>query len=166
MVKRCWWSLCVIVIHKGKLTDFDSEDAVTKDNLKKSGKNKRMLPFAFCLLVTVFCRWFMLHFSLNRYVPRPYNYSASLCYLLNVCGSWSLCRYSWFHATGVTGCVLCSVSLSTLTAIIVDRLFALLLGLRNEKIVTLRRTYTILAIIWVVSLVADLFFNLNYLVTL
>lgn len=82
--------VCVIVIHKGKLTDFDSEDAVTKDNLQKSGKNKRMLPFAFCLLVTVFCRWFMLHFSLNRYVLRSYNYSASLCYLLNVCGSRTL----------------------------------------------------------------------------
>ena len=122
-----------------------------------------MLPFAFCLLVTVFCRWFMLHFSLNRYVLRSYNYSASLCYLLNVCGSRTLESLSLLMISRNRCNRLC---LSTLTAIIVDRLFALLLGLRNKKIVTLRRTYTILAIIWVVSLVADLFFNLNYLVTL
>ena len=32
----------------------------------------------------------MLHFSLNRYVLRSYNYSASPCYLLNVCGSRTL----------------------------------------------------------------------------
>ena len=52
---------------------------------------------------------------------------------------WSLCRYS-NYATGVTGYVLCLVSLLTLTAISVDRLLALLLGLRYKKIVTLRRT--------------------------
>ena len=42
---------------------------------------------------------------------------------------WSLCRYS-LSATGVTGYVLCLVSLLTLTAISVDRLLALLLRLR------------------------------------
>ena len=35
-------------------------------------------------------------------------------------------------------------------------------GMRYKDIVTLRRTYIILAIVWVVCLVASLFFHLNY----
>ena len=53
---------------------------------------------------------------------------------------WSLCRFS-FYATGVTGYALCTVSMLTLTTISVDRLLAMLLGLRYKEIVTLRRTY-------------------------
>ena len=74
---------------------------------------------------------------------------------------WSLCRFS-FYATGVTGYALCSVSMLTLTTISVDRLLAMLLGLRYKEIVTLRRTYIILAIVWVGCLVAGLFSYLNY----
>ena len=74
---------------------------------------------------------------------------------------WSLCRFS-FYATGVTGYALCTVSMLTLTTISVDRLLAMLLGLRYKEIVTLRRTYIILAIVWVVCLVAGLFSYLNY----
>ena len=59
---------------------------------------------------------------------------------------WSLCRFS-FYATGVTGYALCTVSMLTLTTISVDRLLAMLLGLRYKEIVTLRRTYIILAIV-------------------
>ena len=77
---------------------------------------------------------------------------------------WSLCRFS-FYATGVTGYVLCTVSMLTLTTISVDRLLAMLLGLRYKEIVTLRRTYIILAIFWIVSLVSGLFFHLNYRIT-
>ena len=55
---------------------------------------------------------------------------------------WSFCRYAR-DATVISSHALCSVSLSTLTAISVDRLLALLLGLRYKKIVTLRRTYII-----------------------
>ena len=54
---------------------------------------------------------------------------------------WSLCRFS-FYATGVTGYGLCTVSMLTLTTISVDRLLAMLLGLRYKEIVTLRCTYT------------------------
>ena len=43
-----------------------------------------------------------------------------------------------------------------------DRLLAMMLGLRYKEIVRLRRTYIILAIVWVVCLVASLFFHLNY----
>ena len=77
---------------------------------------------------------------------------------------WSLCRFS-FYATGVTGYALCTVSMLTLTTISVDRLLAMLLGLRYKEIVTLRRTYIILAIFWIVSLLSGLFFHLNYRIT-
>ena len=55
---------------------------------------------------------------------------------------WSLCRFS-LYAAGVTGYALCTVSMLTLTTISVDRLLAMLLGLRYKEIVTLRRTYII-----------------------
>ena len=50
------------------------------------------------------------------------------CHYLNVAGS-------------ITGYVLCTVTLNTLTAISVDRVLALLLGLRYRQVVTLKRTY-------------------------
>ena len=78
---------------------------------------------------------------------------------------WSLCRYS-FDASSVTGYAFCSVSLSTLTVISMDRLLALLLGLRYKEIVTLRCTFIILAIVWVVCLVTSLFRHLSYRVAL
>ena len=74
---------------------------------------------------------------------------------------WSLCRFS-FYATGVTGYALCTVSMLTLTTISVDRLLAMLLGLRYKEIVTLRRTYIILAIVWIGCLIAGSFSHLNY----
>ena len=77
---------------------------------------------------------------------------------------WSLCRFS-FYATGVTGYVLCTVSMLTLTTISVDRLLAMLLGLRYKEIVTLRRTYIILAIVWVACLISGLFSHLNFRIT-
>ena len=49
---------------------------------------------------------------------------------------WSLCRYT-SDASFITGFSLCSVSLLTLTAISVDRLLALLLGLRYRQVVIL-----------------------------
>ena len=77
---------------------------------------------------------------------------------------WSLCRYA-DKATAATSYVLCSVSWATMTAISMDRLLALLLGLRYKEIVTLSRTYIILATVWVVYLVAGLFSYLNYTIT-
>ena len=77
---------------------------------------------------------------------------------------WSLCRYAG-KATLATSYVLCSVSLATMTAISVDRLLALLLGLRYKEIVTLSRMYIILATVWVVSLVTGLFSYLNHTIT-
>ena len=68
---------------------------------------------------------------------------------------WSLCRYVR-DATYITGYVLFLVSLMTMTAISVDRLLALLLGLRYKQIVTLKRTYIIVTTFWVFILVASL----------
>ena len=68
---------------------------------------------------------------------------------------WSLCRYA-FDTTYITGFALLLVSLMTMTAISVDRLLALLLGLRYKQIVTLKRTYIIVTTFWVFNLVTSL----------
>ena len=68
---------------------------------------------------------------------------------------WSLCQYA-FDAAKITAYVLLLVTLMTMTAISVDRLLALMLGLRYKQIVTLKRTYIILTTFWVFNLVASL----------
>ena len=68
---------------------------------------------------------------------------------------WSLCRYVR-DAAYITAYVLSLVSLMTMTAISLDRLLALLLGLRYKQIVTLKRTYIIVTTFWVFTLVASL----------
>ena len=68
---------------------------------------------------------------------------------------WSLCHYAG-EAAYITGAALCGVSLLTMAAISVDRLLALLLGLRYKEMVTLKRIYIIIAIFWVLCLVASL----------
>ena len=78
---------------------------------------------------------------------------------------WSLCRYAR-DAANVIGYTLCGVSLSTMTAISVDRLLALLLGLRYKQIVTLKRTYLIVATFWVTSSFSGLWYISNYRITL
>ena len=71
--------------------------------------------------------------------------------------NWSVFRFT-YDGVYITSHVLCGVSLFSLTAISVDRLLALLLGLRYKRIVTLKRTYAILALFWVVSLVGTPFY--------
>ena len=77
---------------------------------------------------------------------------------------WSLCRYAYDAGT-ITGYALCSVSLLTSTAISVDRLLSLLLGLRYRQVVTLKRTYVIVATFWVVSGFAAVCFILDPRIT-
>ena len=72
---------------------------------------------------------------------------------------WSRCRYAR-DAGYVTSYVLILVSLMTMTAISVDRLLALLLGLRYKQIVTLKRTYIIVTTFWVFILVVQFFISL------
>ena len=69
---------------------------------------------------------------------------------------WSLCRYAR-DAVCISSFALCGVSLLTLTAISVDRLLALLLGIRYRQIVTLKRTCIITATFWIFSVAAASF---------
>ena len=73
---------------------------------------------------------------------------------------WNLCRYAR-SAGYLSSYALCGVSLLTMTTISVDRLLALLLGLRYKRIVTLKRTSVIVAAVWVSSGVAALCYILN-----
>ena len=63
---------------------------------------------------------------------------------------WNFCGYA-FVIFKITGHILGGVSLLTLNAISVDRLLALLLGLRYRQIVTLKRIYRIVVVSWVLS---------------
>ena len=58
-------------------------------------------------------------------------------------------------ASFITSYILGSVSLLTLSAISVDRLLALSLGLRYRQVVTLERKYLVVVTFWVVSSVAS-----------
>ena len=65
---------------------------------------------------------------------------------------WDIC-YKLEYAGFAIGVILCSVSLFTLTAISVDRLLALLLGLRYRRVVTLTKAYISVVVMWVLSVV-------------
>ena len=77
----------------------------------------------------------------------------------------SLCHYAR-EASYITGVALCGVSLLTMAVISVDRLLALLLGLRYKEIVTLKRIYITIASFWVLCLVASLCIIFDQRITL
>ena len=79
-------------------------------------------------------------------------YAALLLTVVNE--HWNACRYLAV-VVSTTGSILFSVSLLTLTAISVDRLLALLLGLRYRQVVTLRRAYGSVIAFWAVSIVSS-----------
>ena len=87
--------------------------------------------------------------------PLAVTYFASV-----VKGRWDICYYAYW-AVLYSSVILCMVSLSTLTAISVDRLFALLLGLRYRQVVTYRRTCITVTGFWILSIVgaSTLFLN-------
>ena len=85
-------------------------------------------------------------------------------WMIAVSERWDICRYA-VDATFITSYVLCSVSLLTLASISVDRLLALLLGLRYRQVVTLRRTYVTIIFSWVVSIVVSIMSLWNYLIS-
>ena len=76
---------------------------------------------------------------------------------------WELCRYA-YPSYFIVSYTLCSVSLLTISAISVDRLLALLLGLRFRQVVTLWRTYVMVVIFWVMSAIVSILFLLNPLI--
>ena len=67
---------------------------------------------------------------------------------------WNICHYTSL-AMGFWASTLCAVSLVTSTAISVDRLLALLLGLRYRQVVPLRRTCIIAFGFWFLSIVVS-----------
>ena len=67
---------------------------------------------------------------------------------------WTVWRYA-LDSNLIISYILCSVSLLTMTAISVDRLLALMLGLRYRHVVTLKRTYASITMFWVVSIVGE-----------
>ena len=77
---------------------------------------------------------------------------------------WSFYQYL-DAASFITSYILGSVSLSTISAISVDRFLALSLGLRYRQVVTLKRTYAVVATIWAVSIVAAAFHIVDHRVT-
>ena len=70
---------------------------------------------------------------------------------------WDISHYLHF-ADFVIGAILCSVSLLTLTAISVDRLLALSLGLRYRQVATLRKAYLSVIVMWVLSVLIGVAF--------
>ena len=77
-----------------------------------------------------------------------------VAYLMSVKNErWHIC-YNFYVALFVASYILCAVSLFILTAISVDRLLALLLGLRYRKVVTLKNVYTTVIVMWALSVVA------------
>ena len=63
---------------------------------------------------------------------------------------WNICHYVAVAVTA-TGTILTLASMLTLAAISVDRLLALLLGLRYRQVVTLKQTRLIIITFWVLS---------------
>ena len=75
------------------------------------------------------------------------------------------CRYSAL-ISHITGYILGSVSLLTLTAISIDRRLALMLGLKYRQIVTLKRTCMTVIAVWLLSIVGTTLFFVDYFLTL
>ena len=61
---------------------------------------------------------------------------------------WRICEF-FLHAYLMMAIICISVSLCTLAAISVDRLLALLLGLRYRQVVTARRVYVVAIVLWI-----------------
>ena len=65
---------------------------------------------------------------------------------------WKICYYVSL-TNSLSALLLCAVSLLTLTALSLDRLLALLLGLRYRQVVTLRSIYITEVILWIFSII-------------
>ena len=78
---------------------------------------------------------------------------------------WNVCPHL-IVASFITSHVLCGVSVGTLTVISVDRLLALLLGLRYRQVVTLKRTYVTVFNLWLFPAVVSLMWFWNPLITI
>ena len=77
---------------------------------------------------------------------------------------WDIC-YHAIRASGFSSLFFCLVSLLTVTAISVDRLFALWLGFRYRQVVTFRRTGITVIGFWILSIVVASTLFLNFVIT-
>ena len=78
----------------------------------------------------------------------------NVAYLMSVKSQrWDIC-FNVNVALLIASYILCAVSLLVLTAISVDRLLALWLGLRYRQVVTLRSVYITVIVMWVLPIVA------------
>ena len=77
---------------------------------------------------------------------------------------WDICFYANLLRF-FTGVLFSAVSLFTLAVISVDRLLALLLGLRYRQVVTLKRTLMTLVVGWILSIVCILAYLWDPIVT-
>ena len=77
---------------------------------------------------------------------------------------WDIC-YHAIRASGFSNFIFCLMSLLTVTAISVDRLFALRLGLRYRQVVTFRRTGITVIGFWILSIVCASTLFLNFVIT-
>ena len=65
---------------------------------------------------------------------------------------WKICYYVSL-TNSLSALLLCAVSLFTITALSLDRLLALLLGLRYRQVVTLRSIYITEVILWILAII-------------
>ena len=86
-------------------------------------------------------------------------------YMSIVNEKWNICRYV-LAARFIVESILCVVSLLTVAAISVDRLLALLLGLRYRQVVTLKRTYAIVISFWISCTIFSPMHFWNVLITI
>ena len=90
----------------------------------------------------------------------------TVIYLMSLANEhWNIRPFA-FLLPFISSYILCGVSVLTLTAISVDRLLALLLGLRYRQVVTLKRTYVIVIAIWVLCTVSSAVQLWNPVITL
>ena len=73
-----------------------------------------------------------------------------------------LCYHVWV-LYNTLGLIFCGVSLLTLTAISIDRLLALVLGLRYKHLVTLKRVWVAVVALWlsIIAIVIIIFYNFS-----
>ena len=96
-----------------------------------------------CLAVTDLCVGLISHPVFAAKLLFQINELRNLCYYFGVCGD-------------IVNIVFSGVSLLTATAISVDRLLALSLGLRYRQVATVRRVGAILSCFWIVSVAVSL----------
>jgi len=89
-----------------------------------------------------------------------------IAYWLSVVNEhWGICHYA-LTSTFIVSYILAPVSLLTLTAISVDRLLALLLGLRYRQVVTLKRTMVAVTTFWFTCAIGATMYFWDYHITL